>query len=242
MSNTKPSYDFSSTLEKDIPRITETDIFNLEDHVEKFFYLDNIEKSFNNYKMNLQSEQRKQNQLVSFGKYRSSICLNQQCPYISFISPLCTNCILATYSIEYSVIDDNLFYYSSKNSQVYLSKDDFTPLKNLFTPTTIIVQTYEPENKPKNQNSTTQGNIYGMLKKQKPTDDELTAFISTHREFLKNNGGARNMSLNITYSHSYQIISSQLAKTFFGSCKGTKIISTTTSWEEQIQKGLSEFS
>jgi len=237
MTNTKITFDFQSTLKEDIARIPEKDRTNLTNNIEHFIYLENIKNKFKEYQSSIQFQQKQENLLNTFSKFRKKLCLNLNCIFYPIISPICTDCLLHAHSIAYKVIDNNHFYYSSKTRQVYISKKDLKDLKKLFV--IQVTQNYSPNND--KDTNFIQDNT-STLKPQKITEDELSIFVRIHREFSKNSGIQKYTSSNICHPPSYQIIASQLAKTFFNLFKATNIITQTNSWDEQIQKGFSEFS
>ncbi|MEN6565521.1 MAG: hypothetical protein ABFC57_04410 [Veillonellales bacterium] len=231
--------DIEATHGSSSGQITEEDKANLESGLDEFLYLHNLETSFKNYHIMFQHTKNREMLFTKFGNYRNDVCPNLGCIYRSSISPICTDCLLSQNLIYYNSIDGNFFYYSSKIYNIYLSKADLPYLANLFVPP-IKVNLYIPKSDKKNS-STSQATAAPLPQKRIPTNDELISLVRIHREFLKNSGKLNSASSYIFYSDSYLIIAYQLTKEIFHLCKEAKIIASTINWEEQLQKGLSEF-
>ncbi|MEN6412789.1 MAG: hypothetical protein ABFC84_08500 [Veillonellales bacterium] len=151
----------------------------------------------------------------------------------------CAECLCEKHKINYRSMDKNFFYYipsldllkQPDFSNICLSKDDdFPKLRQWFLP--IRYEFNSPDG----------SGIYSSGSRMvEPNDEELSAFIQIHREFLKNSGRLKSISFPLFPPLSYKIVVYQLAKNLFCRFKIPRILATEPTYNEQIQTCITEF-
>lgn len=241
-------YDFSKILSKfnSLKSLPDNKLSELLKQIETQLLLENTEKSFHAY-LNEENENKYFDDCVTlFTNYRDRICINTNCLYKKYSSYECTACLLMFHSIFPAYYDNNFFYYNTTTYQIYLTKNDFSLLTNLFQPRLICsTEITNPNKDPKAPKllwaNTKNSQSTFIIPNYSPTLAELSALISIHHKFLASTNNLKNATDKVLLFPFYQVISYYLCKKLFALCKIGSIVNSFTTWDEALTTAPNEF-